>query len=151
VSLAHSVVLSDATLDDIEGIHQIYAYHVKHGTGSFEESAPSVDDIHARWVHREARNYPTLIARIDQQIVGYAYAHAYKERSAYRFSVEDSVYVSPDFVGQGVGVCILSELIDRCKASGFQQMMAIVGDSDNTASIALHKRCGFRQIGCKRI
>lgn len=136
-----------AVATDIPSMTLIYAHHVMHGTGSFEEDAPSESVMHERWQTRDQAGYPTLIAELNDNTMGFAYAGNYKSRSAYRFTVEDSIYVSPDFVGQGVGLSLLETLIAECQQRGYRQMMAVIGDSQNTASIGLHKRCGFKQLG----
>lgn len=141
------VSLRAATLDDIDNMTRIYAHHVRYGTGSFEEVPPDAQDMQARWQMRESDSYPTLIAEIDDQVAGYAYAGNYKPRSAYRFTVEDSIYVDPDHTGQGVGKALLQGLIDICNRAGYQQMMAVIGDSANRSSIRLHESCGFQLIG----
>ncbi len=125
----------------------IYAHHVLNGNGSFEETPPSVDVMQKRWQHRERDAYPTLVARLEGQVAGFAYASNYKSRSAYRYTVEDSIYVAADALGKGVGQALLDELIRVCTAKQFRQMIAVIGDSDNQASIALHERCGFILIG----
>lgn len=133
--------------EHLPDMQALYAHHVLNGTGSFEEVPPSIDEIRARWGKREEANQPTLVAHIDQRLAGFAYAASHKERSAYRFSVEDSVYVLPDFAGQSVGRQLLEKLIDICSERGFRQMVAVIGDSENHASIALHRASGFAHIG----
>ena len=128
----------------------IYSHHVLHGTGSFEEIPPGVDDMGKRWQQREQHCYPTLVAETTGRIVGFAYAGAYKSRSAYRYTVEDSVYVAPEATGRGIGRALLRQLIRICTDQDYRQMIAVVGDSENQASIALHKQCGFREIGVAR-
>lgn len=128
----------------------IYRHHVLHGTGSFEEIPPSTADMRQRFEQREAEYYPTLIAERDGQMAGFAYAGNYKPRSAYRFTVEDSVYVAPAHVGKGVGQSLLEELIRLCIRAEYCQMMSVIGDSSNHASIRLHERCGFVHIGTAR-
>lgn len=142
-----SVAVSLAENKHLSFMRETYARHVLEGTGSFEEVPPSLDEIETRWRVRESRNQPTLIATCDGQLAGFAYAASHKERSAYRFTVEDSVYVGPGFIGQGVGHALLTELINECTKRQFRQMIAAIGDSNNRASIALHEQCGFRSIG----
>lgn len=139
--------IRSASQQDVGSMHALYSHHVRQGTGSFEESPPSLDEMLERWQQRQSSGYPTVVAIIDGQFAGFAYANAYKERSAYRFTVEDSVYVSPEFAGRGVGSSLLSVLIDQCRKDGYKQMIAVIGDSENEGSIALHRRCGFRRIG----
>lgn len=128
-------------------MHDVYAHHVLNGTGSFEEVPPTLDDIGKRWNLRELRRQPTLVARYGNQCAGFAYAASHKERSAYRFTVEDSVYVAAGFEGRQVGQALLNELIGICSQREYKQMIAVIGDSNNVASIKLHKRCGFRHVG----
>ncbi len=136
-----------AKYSDLPQITGIYLHHVLHGTGSFEEIPPSQDDMHERMQTLLDGGYPYLVVEVDGQIAGFAYAGPYKLRSAYRFTVEDSIYVSPEFARQGIGSTLLSNLIHECKKSGFRQMMAVIGDSDNHASLSLHERHGFKQLG----
>jgi phosphinothricin acetyltransferase len=147
MSTGGPVSLRAATVFDIDMMTEIYAHHVLHGTGSFEEIPPARDIMLERWQQREAAQYPTLIAEIDGRISGFAYAGNYKPRSAYRFTVEDSIYVAPGHEGQGVGKSMLQELISICTRAGYQQMIAVIGDSTNHSSIVLHERCGFSHIG----
>lgn len=132
---------------DLPAIQAIYAHHVLHGVASFEEVPPDVAELDRRRADIVARGLPYLVAERDGALRGYAYAGPYRPRAAYRFTVEDSVYVAPDAVGQGVGNGLLREVIDRCTARGMRQMLAVIGDSGNSASIRLHARLGFRHAG----
>lgn len=143
----HSVIVRLATDDDLAFMCDVYAHHVLNGTGSFEEVPPTLDEITTRYRVRESRQQPTLVATCAGQLAGFAYAASHKERSAYRFTVEDSIYVAPDSARQGVGQALLKELITVCTERGFRQMMAVIGDSNNHASITLHEQCGFRHVG----
>lgn len=140
-------VMRTASLADVVAMTDIYAHHVLHGTGSFEEVPPTQELMRERWQLRENDGYPTLIAQIGDQVAGFAYAGIYKPRSAYRFTVEDSIYVAPDFIGRGVGKAMLQALIGICTQAGYRQMMAVIGDSANHSSISLHERCGFISVG----
>jgi len=137
----------DATEDDLAAIAAIYGHHVLNGTGSFEEAPPSLEDMWTRFRAVRARDLPWLVAEGDGRILGYAYARPYHERSAYRYTLEDAVYVAPDAAGAGVGRALLSEVLARCTAAGYRQMVAIIGDSGNAASIGLHRALGFRPVG----
>ncbi len=128
-------------------IHAIYAHHVLHGLASFEEVPPDEAELDRRRADIVARGLPYLVAVIDGRVRGYAYAGPYRPRSAYRFSVEDSVYVAPDAAGRGVGRALLGEVIRHCAALGMRQMVAVIGDSGNGASIRLHEALGFRRAG----
>jgi len=132
---------------DIPAIQEIYAHYVRSTTASFEEDPPSVAEITSRWQHILELGLPYLVAARGKQIVGYAYAGPFRERSGYRYTIEDSVYVAPDYLGRNVGNTLLSELIKRCTDIGFRQMIAVLGDSTNAASLALHSRHGFFVVG----
>jgi phosphinothricin acetyltransferase len=123
---------------------------VLHGVASFEEVPPDEAELERRRGDIVARGLPYLVGVSGGRIRGYAYAAPYRARSAYRFSVEDSVYVAPDAVGQGVGRALLAEVIRRCTALGLRQMVAVIGDSGNGASIRLHESLGFRHAGLLR-
>lgn len=138
------------TIGDAADMAQVYAHHVLHGTASFEELPPSADEMAQRLRALLERDYPGIVAVSDHRVIGYAYAGPHKERSAYRYTVEDSIYLAPTFHGKGVGGALMSQLIEQCQARGFGQMMAVIGDSENNASIALHRRQGFRDIGIAR-
>ncbi len=132
---------------DMSAVSDIYAHHVLHGKASFEETPPTEMDMCDRRDALLDGGYPYLVAETDGQVVGYAYAGAYRPRPAYRNTVENSVYVAPGQEGNGVGTALLEDIIQRCEATGFRQMIAIIGDSGNDGSIALHARCGFHPVG----
>lgn len=134
---------------DLDAIQRIYAHHVLHGLASFEETPPDAAELTRRWHAIAEAGLPYLCATggADGAIVGYAYTGPYRPRSAYRFSVEDSVYVAPGAAGRGIGRALLRRLIDICTDLGKRQMIAVIGDSGNTASIALHRACGFELVG----
>lgn len=147
-----AVRLRNAGSDDLPHIQAIYAHHVLNGLASFEETPPDLAEIRRRYEATLALGFPYIAAEItgiDGQplLAGYAYAGAYRTRPAYRYSVENSVYIAPDCLGRGVGRRLLTELIGRCTALGFRQMIAIIGDSGNAASIGLHKALGFTPAG----
>jgi L-amino acid N-acyltransferase YncA len=132
---------------DIEQIAVIYSHAVLHGTASFEIEPPTVEDMKVRRQALVSAGYPYLVAEVDGKIGGYAYAGAYRARPAYGASVEDSVYVNPEMKGLGIGKSLLAALIDEATARGFRQMVAVIGDSGNAASIALHRSAGFEDVG----
>ena len=136
-----------ATREDAPALQAIYGHHVANGIGSFEETAPSVEDMAERWAAITARGLPYLVAELAGVVAGLAYAGPYRLRSAYRFSVEDSVYVAPGFQSRGVGKAVLTAVIDACEAKGLRRMLAFIGDSANAGSIGVHRSCGFRQVG----
>jgi L-amino acid N-acyltransferase YncA len=142
-----SVQVRDADPADIPALQRIYAHHVLTGFASFEETPPSVDEMARRHAAALAGGYPYLAAEIDGAIVGYAYAGPYRTRPAYRHTIEDSVYVAHDFAGRGIGRALLVALIARCEAGPWRQMIAVIGDSGNSASIGLHESLGFRHAG----
>jgi L-amino acid N-acyltransferase YncA len=132
---------------DMPTVQEIYAHYVQSTTASFEEVPPTVAEMTARWQHIQAQSLPFLIAVKGKRTVGYAYAGSFRARSGYRYTIEDSVYVAPDYLGRNVGNVLLSELIERCIDLGFRQMIAVIGDSTNAASLALHSRHGFFVVG----
>lgn len=142
--------IRDSTEDDVAEIRSIYGHHVLHGTASFEEAPPSVEELIRRRADVIASGLPYLVAELNRRIVGYAYASPYRARSAYRFTVEDSVYVDYRHSRRGIGQALLSNLVARCDKGDWRQMIAVIGDSDNAASIALHERCGFAHSGVLR-
>jgi L-amino acid N-acyltransferase YncA len=138
----------DAAPGDIPAITAIYAHHVRHGTGTFEEEPPAEADIAARVVKVQADGFAWLVAEDEAgQILGYGYFAPFRPRSAYRFTAENSVYVRDDIRGQGVGKAVVAELLRRAEAKGIRQMVAVIGDSENVGSIGLHLSLGFRQAG----
>jgi phosphinothricin acetyltransferase len=142
--------LRAAAVEDAAALQAIYAQHVLHGLASFETEPPSVDEMRQRIEHIIADGYPYLVAESGGRVVGYAYANHFRTRPAYRFTVEDSVYLARDAVGQGLGRRLLLQLIEDCERLGFRQMVAVIGDSANSASIAVHRACGFVEAGVLR-
>jgi L-amino acid N-acyltransferase YncA len=143
-------VIRDSRADDIISVHSIYSYHVLHGTASFEEEPPSAEELAGRRADVLSRGLPYLVAELDGQVAGYSYAALYRSRSAYRFTIEDSVYVDHRLHRGGIGRALLAELIARCEAGDWRQMVAVIGDSNHVASIALHEQFGFRLVGTLR-
>jgi phosphinothricin acetyltransferase len=137
----------DAGEVDMAAVQGIYAHHVLRGLATFEEEPPSTEELVGRRAAVLALGLPYLVAEIDGKVVGYSYATQYRARPAYRFSIEDSVYVADGLGGRGIGVALLEELIKRCDAGPWRQMIAIIGDSGNAGSIALHRRLGFQMVG----
>ena len=139
--------IRNATEADVPDIQSIYAHHVLHGTGTFEEEPPSVEDMHARYAKVLKQDCVWLVACDATGVLGYAYYSQYKNRSAYRFTAEDSVYVRDDVRGQGVGKALVGQLIEHATARGFRQMVAVIGDTENIGSIGLHASLGFARAG----
>ncbi|KQT82242.1 GNAT family N-acetyltransferase [Aurantimonas sp. Leaf443] len=143
-----AIVLRPATPDDLPAITRIYADAVLNGTATFETVPPDEAEMGARMAAITAKGYPYIVAEDHHgAILGYAYANAFRTRPAYRWSVEDSVYIAPAAKGQGVGRRLLQRLLELCQEAGFRQMIAVIGGSDHAPSIRLHERCGFRTIG----
>ena len=132
---------------DIAAITRIYAHAVEHGTASFEIEAPDEAEITRRYKTLREGRYPFIVADVDGEIAGYAYAGPYRPRPAYRFAVEDSVYIDPTMRRRGIGRALLQRLLAEAEAEGFRQMVAVIGDSNQTPSIALHEALGFRMVG----
>jgi phosphinothricin acetyltransferase len=147
ISTDGSIVVRDAVDADLQAIQRIYSYYVLNGLATFEETPPTVDDLHARRRDILRNGLPYLVATLGEQVVGYAYASLYRPRPAYRYTVEDSVYVQEGLDKRGVGTALLSALVARCETGPWKQMVAIIGDSANTGSIALHRRFGFQPVG----
>ncbi|WP_282369884.1 GNAT family N-acetyltransferase [Pseudomonas sp. PS02290] len=145
--MADEPILRDARESDMPAVQAIYAHHVIHGTASFELEPPTLEQMLQRRADICANGLPYLVAERDGEVVGYAYSTPYRPRPAYRFTVEDSVYVREGMVGFGIGHALLAAVIQHCTASGRRQMVAIIGNSENSASIRLHARLGFRQVG----
>ena len=135
---------------DVVRCAEIYAHHVLHGTASFEVDPPDHAEMKKRRAAVLDLGLPHLVAERAGRVMGYAYAGNWRPRPAYKFSVEDSIYIDKDAVGQGVGKALLPVLIDRCTAIGKRQMVAVIGDSAQTPSIRLHAACGFEMVGTLR-
>jgi len=143
-----SLSIRPALLSDCATIARIYAPAVTTGTTSFELDAPDEAEMARRMGALTEKGFPYLVAEIDNAVAGYAYAGPYRARPAYRFTVENSIYVAPDMHRQGVGRALLMALIDACVERGYRQMLAVIGDSPNQpGSIGLHKACGFVEVG----
>lgn len=142
-----AVDVRDAREGDMRFVQEIYAHHVLHGLASFEEEPPGIAEMIGRREGVLKLGLPYLVAEMDGRIVGYSYASLYRPRPAYRHTIEDSVYIRDGFAGNGIGRELLSELIRRCEAGPWRQMLAVIGDSANAGSIGLHGSQGFRQIG----
>ncbi len=143
----NQIVVRPATEPDIAEITRIYGHYVLHSCATFEMEAPGRDEMARRRSAILELGLPYLAAEDDGRVVGYAYANAYRSRAAYRFTVEDSIYIDPASVGRGCGQALLGALIEQCEQGPWRQMVAVIGDSSNAASVGLHQRLGFRQVG----
>ncbi len=142
--------LRDAAPADLPAITAIYAHHVLHGTGTFEEKPPDEAEMARRIAAVQDQGWPWLVAEEGGLILGFAYLSQFRPRSAYRYAGEDSVYVRDDIRGQGVGKALVAALLRRAEECGFRQVFAVIGDSENVGSIGLHVSLGFRQVGLMR-
>jgi phosphinothricin acetyltransferase len=143
-------VIRPATPADLPAITAIYGHHVATGRASFEITPPSLEEMRRRHAALVAAGMPYLVAEVEGAVRGYAYAGAYRPRVAYRDTVENSIYVAADAAGQGLGRLLLAGLVEACTALGLRQMIAVVGDSANIASVRLHEAAGFRRVGVLR-
>jgi len=144
------LIVRASSEDDVARCAEIYAYHVLHGTASFEVDPPDVTEMKRRRAAVLDIGLPHLVAEREGRVVGYAYAGNWRPRPAYKFSVEDSIYIEKEAIGQGVGKALLPALIEQCTALGRRQMVAVIGDSAQTPSIKLHASCGFEMVGTLR-
>lgn len=141
------LVLRSSTDTDLPAITAIYASAVARGTGTFELEAPSQAEMAMRRANVLAAGWPWLVAEREGEVIGYAYAQPFRPRRAYRFCLEDSIYLAEAARGQGVGTLLLAELITRCEMLGARQMLAVIGDSGNEGSIGVHRALGFEHCG----
>ncbi|HVI51953.1 MAG TPA: GNAT family N-acetyltransferase [Candidatus Sulfotelmatobacter sp.] len=144
------VAVRDAQEEDMAAIQAIYSYFVTRSCASFEEVPPTVEEMKARRARTLERGLPYLVAETDGEILGYTYAGPFRFRSAYRYTIEDSIYVAPGVSRRGIGSTLLGTLVERCTALGYRQMIGIIGDSANIGSISVHRKLGFRQEGVLR-
>lgn len=142
-----ALLLRPSTPADVTALTAIYAHHVLQGTGTFETEPPTEAEMARRREDVRSRGWPWLVAERDGRVLGYAYANAFRPRLAYRYCLEDSIYLDPAAQRTGVGRLLLAELIARCTALGARQMLAVIGDADNAGSIGLHRALGFRDTG----
>lgn len=136
--------------DDLAAITAIYAHHVLHGTGTFEIDPPGIQDMAARRADVLARGLPWLVAEEDGRVAGFAYCNWFKPRPAYRYSAEDSIYVADHARGRGLGRLLLQALCTHAEAAGVRKLLAVIGDSANAGSIAVHRAAGFTEVGVMR-
>jgi phosphinothricin acetyltransferase len=141
------VLLRPSQAADIPAITALYAHHVLHGTGTFELEPPDEADMARRHADVTGKGLPWLVAQDASGVIGYAYANHFRPRRAYRFCLEDSIYLAPAAQGRGVGRLLLAELMARCEALGARQMLAVIGDAANAGSIGVHRSLGFEHTG----
>jgi len=141
------ILIRPSTVNDIPAIAAIYGWNVLHGTGTFELEAPDEAETARRRDDVLSKGLPWLVAERGRIVQGYAYANHFRPRRAYRFCLEDSIYLAPEAQGAGMGRLLLAELLARCEARGARQMLAVIGDSANAASIGLHRALGFEPVG----
>ena len=132
---------------DIDQIAAIYAHHVRHGTGTFEVEPPTRDEMALRRSDVINKELPYLVAVNSDQVLGFAYCNWFKPRPAYRYSAEDSIYLSPTATGRGLGSALLAELMAQAERAGVRKLIAVIGDSSNLGSIAVHRKAGFSHVG----
>jgi phosphinothricin acetyltransferase len=142
-----TLTLRPSTDADLPAITAIYGHNVEHGTGTFETEAPDQTEMARRRADVLAKGLPWLVAEQDGRVLGYAYANQFRPRRAYRFCLEDSIYLHADARGRGVGRLLLAELLARCEAAGARQMLAVIGDAANAGSIGVHRALGFEHTG----
>lgn len=142
-----TLIVRPSTAQDLPAITRIYGHLVLHGTGTFELEVPDEAEMRRRRDDVLGKGLPWLVAERDGRLLGYAYANHFRPRRAYRFCLEDSIYLDPGAQGQGVGRTLLAELLAQCEARGARQMLAVIGDTTNAASIGVHRACGFEPAG----
>lgn len=148
--MLRSMRIEPASANDVAAMTAIYAHHVIHGTGSFETEPPDQTEMGTRFAKVRAEGWPWLVARSDQgEVVGYAYATQFRDRPAYRFACENSVYIAHDRRGQGIGRALMALLIVEAERAGFRQMIAVIAGAQ-PASVCLHAACGFAEAGRMR-
>jgi L-amino acid N-acyltransferase YncA len=145
--LLGTMLIRPSTDADLQALAAIYAHHVQHGTGTFETEPPNLAEVTRRRADVLGKGLPWLVAEDGGTVLGYAYANHFRPRLAYRFCLEDSIYLSPGAAGRGIGRLLLAELIARCEALGARQMLAVIGDAANASSIGLHRSLGFEHTG----
>ena len=142
-----TLILRPSTAADLPAITRIYGHAVQHGTGTFELDAPDEAEMARRREAVLGNGLPWLVAERGESVLGYAYANHFRPRRAYRFCLEDSIYLDPAAQGQGVGRILLAEMLSQCEARGARQVLAVIGDSANAGSIGVHRSCGFEPTG----
>ena len=146
--MSNNVIIRAFSPEDADAVTAIYRHHVLTGTATFEEQPPHREEMLNRLSRLTLKRFPVLVAcTSNDEVIGYAYAGPYKARSAYRYTVEDSIYVAPGNMRKGIGQALLMQLISECRTREYKQILAVIGDSDNQGSISLHRTCGFVHVG----
>jgi phosphinothricin acetyltransferase len=145
-----AIEIRPATEADLPAVTEIYEHAVRFGTATFELIPPDLAEMRRRFKALTDGGFPYLAASVDGEVIGYAYAGPYRPRPAYRFTVENSVYLKPSIHRRGIGLQLMQRLIAESEARGYRQMIAVIGDSANAGSIGVHTRCGFEMIGTHR-
>lgn len=140
-------ILRDALQADMPSIFEIYADEVINGVSSWEELPPSIEELSRRYGNIVNKGFPYRVAEMHDRVVGYSYASAYRPRSGYRYTIENTIYIDKNQRGLGLGRCLLEDLISNCETKGYRQMVAVIGDSNNHVSINFHTRMGFVHAG----
>ena len=140
-------LIRPSTDHDVAAITRIYGHHVLHGTGTFETTPPTETDMATRRADVLSKGLPWLVLEDGGQVIGFAYGNWFKPRPAYRFSVEDSIYLAPEAAGKGLGRALLAELLAKLQAGGVRKVMAVIGDSANAGSVGVHTALGFERVG----
>jgi phosphinothricin acetyltransferase len=141
------MLIRDSRDDDLDAVTRLYRHHVLQGTGTFETEPPSVNEMTARRADVLRKGLPWLVLDDGSSVVGFAYANWFRPRAAFRYAVEDSIYLAPEVAGRGLGRALLAELLARCEAAGMRKAIAVIGDSANGGSIGLHRALGFVHTG----
>ena len=141
------IMVRSSVNDDISAIQKFYKYEVLNGTATFDTVPPAEAELQDKRQTIIENGFPYLVAEKDGMVIGYSYVSLYRERSAYSKTVENAIYIDPDFRGMGVATKLLNELLPRCEKIGLKQVIAVIGDSENHGSITLHKNFGFRKVG----
>jgi L-amino acid N-acyltransferase YncA len=147
MTIPYPVPVRDAAEADLAAICSIYAYYVLNTAANFEAEPPTREEMGLRRENVLRAGLPYLVAEVEGQVRGYAYASLYRPRAAYRYTLENSIYIEQGFQARGIGTALLSALIERCEAGPWRQMIAVIGDDDNQPSIRLHQRFGFQHVG----
>lgn len=148
--MSQTILIRSARPADAEALADIYAGHVLRGTATFEVVPPDAEEMRLRLATVVSRGWPWIVAECEDVVIGYAYCGLFRTRHAYRFTCEDSIYIHEAHCGRGAGRALLSALIEAAHAAGFREMIAVIGDADNRASIALHEKLGFDHAGAMR-